>query len=433
MKAESLDDDPSNIYRELVDKYEKLMSIQRESTVRRSVALAVSGLESEMKAFLERGQRLNKHDKEESACAPDALSVTGTSSSGYSDETSTKSTQTDSAPGYFLCSIDGDEDCKLSIYDGSSLSLDSRFRNRPEYRDLFKDIFAVLKKAADRKAEGEQLPLLNDVENESEKIAVVPPVTPAAENIPDMSEMDFDSQSMISSAISEQSIAMSECITKLERKTLKKQYAAVAAAKSTQILQDGTIMLPTKREPLDYLAEGLGLKKRSRNRKNRTPDRSDSPNKSPHNSPSRSPRQHGSPRKRKDYRPFDFQAIPSPLATQQNRQSHKVTEDRHSNSVNTDKQRNVPQASGSSSASNEADSIQYRPSTLFQDFHKLKKLDMSYAEVLRKASDNNHHHIQRQQQAQQGVDPAPRHSQGHKKSHRSNNFYQQQRQRTSRH
>lgn len=419
------------------------MEVQRQSNPRRrsSVVVAANSLAEEMKAAKANEQVEKQHDKEERVCGRDAMSEAETSSSGYSDETSTKGTQTDGVPGYFLCSIgnsDGDDDCKFSIYDDSSQSYDSRFRNRPEYRDLFKEIFAVLKKAADNKAEGEKLPLLDDEQHEPEKVVSVPPVTPAAENIPEPSEIDCDSQSIISSAVSEQSFAMSECITKLERRTAKKQHAAVVAAQSTQVLHDGKVMVPIKREPLDYLTAGLGNKKRNRNRKNRTWNAAESRSESPSGNPS-SPRQHGSAKKRKDYRPFDFKSTPSPLATPPNRQPPSANQEWDGSSLIIYNKRNNVQTAGETPRTSHGEvdlnSMQYRPSTLFQDFHKLKKLDMSYAEVLRKAADDNQHHYYYQYQIQQaGAGGFGGNSQGHKKSHRSNSFYQQQRhQKNSRH
>ncbi|KAL5277655.1 CDR2L family protein [Megaselia abdita] len=444
IEGEDIHEDAPNPYKDLVDKYEALLEVQRQSNPRRrsSVVVAANSLAEEMKAAKACEQMEKQHEKEERVCGRDALSEAETSSSGYSDETSTKGTQTDGTPGYFLCSIgnsDGDEDCKFSIYDDSSQSIYPRFRNRPEYRELFKEIFAVLKKAADNKAEGDKLPLLDD-EEEAEKVVSVPPVTPAAENMPEPSEIDCDSQSIISSAVSEQSFAMSECITKLERKTAKKQHAAVVASQSTQQLTDGRVMVPLKREPLDYLTAGLGHKKRNRNRKNRVWN-PESRSESPSGTPS-SPRQ-GSTKKRKDYRPFDFQSTPSPLATPPNRQPPSANQEWDGSSLIIYNRRNHSQAPGSTprtSQSGEVDlnAVQYRPSTLFQDFHKLKKLDMSYAEVLRKAADDNQHHnyyqyqYQMQQAAAAGLGGFG-HSQGHKKSHRSNNFYQQQRQKSNRH
>lgn len=85
-----------------------------------------------------------------------------TSSSGFSDETSNKCTQTETFfTGSFLCTISDGDDCRFSIYDDAS-PVESRFRKTPEYRQLFREIFAVLKRAAEAKDEGERLPLLQD-------------------------------------------------------------------------------------------------------------------------------------------------------------------------------------------------------------------------------------------------------------------------------
>lgn len=75
-----------------------------------------------------------------------------------------QSTQTDVSTvlsGSFLCKISDGNDCQFSIYDDAS-PVESRFRKTPEYRQLFKEIFAVLKRAAEAKDEGESLPLLGD-------------------------------------------------------------------------------------------------------------------------------------------------------------------------------------------------------------------------------------------------------------------------------
>lgn len=114
-----------------------------------------------------------------------------TSSSGFSDETSNKCTQTAETAfftaGSFLCTISDGDDCRFSIYDDAS-PVESRFRKTPEYRQLFREIFAVLKRAAEAKDEGERLPLLQDDETCGRDLPPappkVPPVTPACEHNP---------------------------------------------------------------------------------------------------------------------------------------------------------------------------------------------------------------------------------------------------------
>ncbi|XP_015363402.1 PREDICTED: cerebellar degeneration-related protein 2 isoform X2 [Diuraphis noxia] len=133
-----------------------------------------------------------------------------TSSSGFSDETSNKCTQTETFfTGSFLCTISDGDDCRFSIYDDAS-PVESRFRKTPEYRQLFREIFAVLKRAAEAKDEGERLPLLQDDDgyegedgdgaNDSPFAGRsttsacgtprVPPATPACEHNPLMSSVE---------------------------------------------------------------------------------------------------------------------------------------------------------------------------------------------------------------------------------------------------
>lgn len=123
-----------------------------------------------------------------------------TSSSGFSDDISNKSTQTEVKylPGAFLCTISDGDDCRFSIYDDAS-PVESRFRKTPEYRQLFREIFDVLKRAAEAKDEGEKLPLLDDtlVGDELAACPKVPPVTPAKEDLP-LLKLIEDGQSVIS-------------------------------------------------------------------------------------------------------------------------------------------------------------------------------------------------------------------------------------------
>ncbi|XP_073834510.1 cerebellar degeneration-related protein 2-like isoform X1 [Musca autumnalis] len=443
-----------NPYRDLVEKYEALLEVQRSSIARKNTNGGLSLAEEfqssgefnqTQKLMLQAAQAVvsdhcnasnsgdaasscngsmtndsknnTKADKNRGR-TPTEFSEAETSSSGYSDETSNKATQTDERPGYFLCSIGDGEDCKFSIYDDAS-PIDSRFRNRPEYRELFKEIFAVLKKAAENKEEGEKLPLLDDTHPVSvNTVQKVPPVTPANEELP----VDFgdDTQSIISSAVSEQSFAMSECITKLERKTAKKHIieknqenkppltasiSQLTSPNAKQIIENGRILTPLKREPLDYLAVGVGIKKKNR-RKNRnfSSDRSESPLALP--TPPRIFVASG--KKRKDVRPY----VESPMASNSNLNQTTPNSSRGSRSAPKYEWNGnsmiIYNRSLSGRGSRDADvtSIPYRPSTVSQDLHKLKKLDLSYAEVLRRAdackshNQQQHYHQQQQQQSQ---------------------------------
>lgn len=131
------------------------------------------------------------------SATPTDFSETETSSSGFSDEMSNKATQTEGRTGSFLCSIADGEDCKFSIYDDNS-PFESRFRKTPEYRQLFSEIFSVVKRAAEAKDEGEKLPLLDDSTSTNTSEAQSPVM--AQEDI--RSEMTDDNQSVISSVIS---------------------------------------------------------------------------------------------------------------------------------------------------------------------------------------------------------------------------------------
>lgn len=154
-----------------------------------------------------------------------------TSSSGFSDETSNKGTQTENFfAGSFLCTISDGDDCRFSIYDDAS-PIESRFRKTPEYRQLFREIFAVLKRAAEAKDEGERLPLLQDERNDegaedyddycdddddslmSSAVAAattiagtprVPPATPACENNPLVSVIEQAAAAAASAVAPEQ-------------------------------------------------------------------------------------------------------------------------------------------------------------------------------------------------------------------------------------
>lgn len=421
-----------NPYRDLVEKYEALLEVQRHSLSRSKngaeelqssgdfVSLNIkentdkNSVSNQDQENIQNSRTTNKINRR----TPTEFSEAETSSSGFSDETSNKSTQTDDRPGYFLCSIGDGEDCKFSIYDDAS-PIDSRFRNRPEYRELFREIFAVLKKAAENKEEGDKLPLLDDTHPAAAAAAggvaagaKVPPVTPANEEMPSMDFAD-DAQSIISSAISEQSFAMSECITKLERKTAKKhiieknqenQPPCASLSGSTTltptskqaIIENGRVLTPLKREPLEYLMVGVGIKKKNK-KKNRNfgTDRAESPAALP--SPPRV--YYSSGKKRRDMRPFNHSPSPStsgtPVSAAGPGQVRKPNWEWNGNSMiiynrgvnNATASPSSPRNPNTPRGGRELDlsGVEFRPSTVSQDLHKLKKLDLSYAEVLRRA------------------------------------------------
>lgn len=285
-------DDPTvtgqyNPYKELVEKYEALLEIQRNSRPSKSTMppqpqqqqhQQPQSLQDELNSadFSSFNTKYTNDDEKKSEAArhktPTDFSEVETTSSGYSDEISTKATQTENSS--FLFSIVDGEDCKFSIYDDAAADpIDKRFRERPKYRELFKEIFTVLKKAAENKDEGEKLPLLDDNEKvAAQDINKVPPVTPAAEH----PSCDFDMQSIMSSAISENSIAISECITKTERKKVKshkKQAAKEELENKPPVVQvvGGKLVTPYNRIALDFAA--LNAKKKARRSRHRSKDK----------------------------------------------------------------------------------------------------------------------------------------------------------------
>ncbi|XP_021695774.1 uncharacterized protein LOC5579004 isoform X2 [Aedes aegypti] len=460
----------NNPYRELVAKYEALLEVQRNSVSRKQssgpTTNASSGQQQQQQSLdgaaphhahpheeLGSGDfsSLNTKFTDEDGSKKDDQSSNGTrrkiglrtptdfseaetTSSGFSDEISNKATQTDEGPRNFLCTI-ADENCKFSIYEDQTV-IDSRFRFSPSHRELFREIFTILKKAANNRDEGEQLPLLDDQNPPAAKAVTapkVPPVTPANDEPP--SEFGDDTQSIISSAVSEQSFAMSECITKSERKKIEKQakYAEKHGEQENKppvgvaALPDGRILTPYKRQPLEYLSVAVGVnKKKSRRRRNRGDnlDRSDSPIALP-----TPPRVYTSTGKkgRSSYRPWNpNEPLASPAAGNSSASTATAATEWNGNSMtiyNRSVNSPTPNASASqrsgqtfrsSTASTTAGSassnrfadltdengdaiVQFKPSSASQDLHKLKKLDLSYAEVLRRA-DHCKHHSQRRQQ-----------------------------------
>jgi len=196
-----------NPYRDLVEKYEALLKVQRQPGVIRPPQTVSSNnclsLQEELQLSGDFFQKEDVDSEGETrelpkkdpikvtpngkafSATPTDFSEAETSSSGFSDETSNKGTQTDAhfPPGSFLCTISDGDDCRFSIYDDAS-PVESRFRKTPEYRQLFREIFAVLKRAAEAKDEGEKLPLLDDYTPVVEEAPKVPPVTPAKEDFP---------------------------------------------------------------------------------------------------------------------------------------------------------------------------------------------------------------------------------------------------------
>lgn len=410
-------DDPKaqfNPYKDLVEKYEKLLELKRTSFPNKqqqpqiAPTVAPQSLHDELLnsgEFSSFNTKYNSDDDKKTSTGarrktPTDFSEAETTSSGFSDETSTKATQTeDSNPASFLFSIADGEDCKFTIYDDAA-PIENRFRDRPVYRDLFKEIFTVLKKAAENKEEGEKLPLLDDDKHaENAEASKVPPVTPATEDIP----CDFDSQSIMSSAISENSVTISECITKTERKKAKSHKKQTTKEEienkppSAVQMVAGKLVTPYNRLALDFGA--LSAKKRARRSRQRSKDKygsgrdssacsnassisnlaTTSAKQQPENDSSEAGDAATLTRNKKSRRRRELLQTFSTLGASEWNGDSMTVYNRNVQSPNPSNFYCPPNSS----------EIEFKSSAASHELKKLKKLDLSYAEVLR-AADRRH-------------------------------------------
>ncbi|XP_065156062.1 cerebellar degeneration-related protein 2-like isoform X2 [Atheta coriaria] len=354
-----------NLYRDLVEKYEALKKVQKDirpgkmhntSNMTLQEELAMSGDFKDTDEESGHGDSLRTEQQKKvrktfSQTPTDFSEAETTSSSGYSDETSNKGTQTERRPGSFLCKIGDGEDC-ISIYDDAA-NIDGRFRQRPEFRELFGEIFSVLKKAAKNADENKELPLLDD---ECKVAPKVPPVTPCTEALPDFPDnCTDDTQSVLSSAMSELSTSQAEPITLIENIHLSEPV----------VKPQEPVLRPLIRQPLESLT-GNNVRKRSSSRKKNKQfqDRSDSPV------------THilGSPTIRYVSRPSSGRRRRGRDANQPNNEN---SEGAWNGSTVQFFSRNAPSPTPSQS------SLDFKPSVASQELHKLKKLEKSYADVLR--------------------------------------------------
>ncbi|RZC00556.1 hypothetical protein BDFB_010081, partial [Asbolus verrucosus] len=355
-----------NLYKDLVEKYEALLEVHRQPLRNQKRNNCVS-LQEELQMSGDFTVANPKDTDEESghgdslkpekahtkaritfSHTPTDFSEAETSSSGFSDETSNKYTQTEDRPGSFLCTIADGEDCRFSIYDDAS-PISSRFRNQPEYQELFKEIFTVLKNTAEAKPE--------TAPEDATPTKIIP------EEVPQTPELDDDSQSVISSTMSELSISQNEPTTIIEN-IIQAQNQPIPEAEPQSDVKSERVLRPLVRQPLEYLSVEVRKRSSSR-RKNKFADRSDSP---------------------------VTHIIGSPKINYSNRPSGRRRRDLK-NAQETDaawngntiqfwsSNRNV----ASPTPSQGSGKFEFKPSLASQELHKLKKLDLSYAEVVRKA------------------------------------------------
>lgn len=270
---------------------------------------------------------------------PTNMSETETLSSGFAEETWNKATQTES-----LLSA-------MANYCEESAN-QPRFQSQPEYKKLFEEIFNTLKHTPDN----------NVGEQHAQKAASEEESTVVSNQYEELSECTEDSQSMVSSVVSDQSIAMSECITKTERRKIKKQKKMADREKQIGseenqppivcgIATDGRLVTPYNRDPL---LEGLSLssKKRARRSKNK---------------------------KNKYAKPLE-----SSSADNTQLQNAMLSWTAEMREMFTTVRTESPTPSLIGRYQNESTSeVEFQPSSASKELHKLKKLDLSYAEVLK--------------------------------------------------
>lgn len=322
-------------------------------------------VESDKKITKEKSAKIKKSGKKFSS-TPTDFSEAETLSSGFSDETINKSTQTDGRPGSLLCSIADGDNCKLSIYDDNS-TFDGRFNHTPEYRQIFSDIVSALKRAAEAKEESEKSPQNNisDISNISSNYSF------ATDGVG--SEETDDTQSVMSSTICS---VVSEPIIKLipPNFSYKERHQKAEAEKTTET---PTRPLHYKRQPLDYLS----IQTRKKSAKKNSPKKfSVEPHSTPDVIPTTNPKfshaKSNSGGKRR-FRPLTNTDLETGVWNGHTTHfySSKKKDRRPTNSH--------PRMSPSSQSNSSFEYKDYKPSVASQEIAKLKKLDMSYAEVLR--------------------------------------------------
>ncbi|CAL1689655.1 unnamed protein product [Lasius platythorax] len=409
--------DSANPYRVLVEKYQALLEVQRHCQPRRKDApnsatcmslqeeLEMSGefnnfypAESAVAAGPEsnktaasRAKVSENSGKKPFSATPTDFSEAETSSSGFSDETSNKATQTDGRPGSFLCSIADGEDCKFSIYDDNS-PFESRFRKTPEYRQLFSEIFGVLKRAAEAKDEGEKLPLLDD-STTSQKTCE----TSFQEDL--HSEATDDNQSVMSSMVS--SVVSEPVFSRVQ------SACSPPSANKGQQSDNGKSGNVGAKQPdskdagcrMDYVSVNLRMRKKSSAKKNSVTkkthynDRSTTPDIIPTTNPKFVPAKPNSGGRRR-FKPFN-PAEHEHLGTWSGQHNACSTTTR-SRDNNRRQQHACARSSSEQQQHNNYEYRDFKPSTASEEVARLKRLEMSYAEVLRtpnnKSRTNNHHH-----------------------------------------
>ena len=307
-------------------------------------------------------RKFQKFVKKPFSRTPTEFSEAETLSSGFADEISNKSTQTDGRPGSLLCSIADGDNCKLSIYDDNS-TFESHFNQTPEYRQIFSEISSALKRAAESKTELSQT-------NDTDISSFSQNYTPVDDDI--ASENTDDTQSVMSSIISS---VVSEPVFRVHTHVFDKKEKH--KPDGNKIKESAIRPLQShKRQQLDYLS----IQTRKKTVKKNSPKKHNlEPPSTPDIIPSVNPKimhtKSNSGGKRK-FRPLTSAELDGGVWNGHTTHFYP--------SRNTHRRLN----NSFSSSSNEQRILSFeykdfKPSAASQEIAKLKRLDMSYAEVLR--------------------------------------------------
>lgn len=385
----------ANPYRVLVEKYEALLEVQRHSNTQRkaSVPTPCISLQEELEMSgdfnsfqnttsdhetTQENVKINGNSREQGlhgkkpfSGTPTDFSEAETSSSGFSDETSNKGTQTDGGrPGALLCSIADGEDCKFSIYDDNS-PFESRFRKTPEYRQLFSEIFGVLKRAAEAKDEGEKLPLLdNTLASEVAKI----------EQDDQSEDYTDDNQSVLSSIISS---VVSEPVFRVHTPTPEKNIDQKTEVNNEKNESIPAPRYPHRRHQLEYLSVQVRKKntvKKNTQKKLTYNDRSTTPDIIPMTNPRVLQSKSNSGGRRNKFRPLT--AAEQDGNTWNGNTIH-IFSSRNKESPPKSHRYNSLQARNTDQNNSGTEYKEYKPSSASEEVARLRRLEMSYAEALR--------------------------------------------------
>lgn len=390
----------------LVDKYEALLKIQKRNQkpsmgMSLQEELQMSGEFNNLSSELENGRSsLKKKHQQPFSITPTDFSEAETSSSGFSDETSNKSTQTEGRPGSFLCSIADGEEYKFSIYDDNS-TFEQRFHQMPEYRKIFNEIFEVLKRAAEAKDEGTDLPLLDngndgDLTPKAEQTQC-PLVSMLTEDAP--SELTDDTRSIASLAVS--SVA-SEPVFRVHTPVFSRKPKSSETQHQQQIKNETTPdhnrkrsemhhrphhrqqqQQPQPRLPLEYLQ--IQVRKKGSAKKSPSTSSRRSGETTPDIIPTTNPRVmqlKGSGRRK--FRPLTS----AELSDGFNWNGHTTHFFPTSRSPKSRHQQQSQQAGVSNGEIHD----DYKPGSAAEEVAKLRRLEMSYAEALRAPNKANKCH-----------------------------------------